>query len=95
MQSRPVAAGHTQVMPGPRTVPAPTPAVATVSRTFAKVVTGALVVPDPLTPRETVSTPAVKFTFPIKVPLVVGRNRTVTVWLAPGDSEKEPPDRAL
>ncbi len=37
MQSRPVAAGHTQVMPGPLTVPAPTPAVATVSRNLAKV----------------------------------------------------------
>ena len=58
-------------------------------------VTGALIVPDPLTTRESASTPAVKFTFPIKVLLVVGRNRTVTVWLAPGASEKEPPDRVL
>jgi hypothetical protein len=71
------------------TVPDPEPLLVTDS------VTGTLIVPDPLTPRETASTPAVKFTFPIKVLLVVGRNRTVTVWLAPGASEKEPPDRVL
>jgi hypothetical protein len=71
------------------TVPDPEPLLVTDS------LTGTLIVPDPLKPRETASTPAVKFTFPIKVLLVVGRNRIVTVWLAPGASEKEPPDRVL
>jgi hypothetical protein len=72
------------------TVPDPEPLLVTDSLTG-----GVLGVPDPLTPRETTSTPAVKFTFPMNVPLVVGRNRTVTVWAAPGASEKEPPDRVL
>jgi hypothetical protein len=36
-------------------------------------------VPDPLTAREMVSPPAVKFALPAKVPAVVGANRTVTV----------------
>jgi hypothetical protein len=38
-----------------------------------------------------VSVPATKFTLPAKVPLLVGLNRTVTVWLAPAASEKDPP----
>jgi hypothetical protein len=71
------------------TVPEPEPSLAIES------VTVALLVPEPVTARETVSPPAVKFTLPAKVPLAVGRNRTVTVWLVPVDSENEPPDRML
>jgi hypothetical protein len=49
----------------------------------------------PLTAREMESPPAVKFTLPANVPAVVGANRTVTVWLAPAASEKEPPETTL
>jgi hypothetical protein len=42
-----------------------------------------------------VSPPAVKFTLLAKLPALVGWNRRVTVRLAPGDSEKEPPDAML
>jgi hypothetical protein len=52
-------------------------------------------VAEPLTPREMVSPPAVKFTLLAKLPALVGWNRRVTVRLAPGDSEKEPPDAML
>ena len=58
-------------------------------------VTVVLLVPDPLTPRDIVSPPAVKVTLPAKVPPVVGRNRTVTTWLAPAASEKDAPDTTL
>jgi len=56
------------------TVPVPVPFLVTVSVTG----TGAAVA-EPLTPRETVSPPTVKFTLPAKLPTVVGANRTVTV----------------
>ncbi len=49
----------------------------------------------PLTAREMVSPPAVKFALPANVPAAVGANRTVTVWLAPAASEKEPPETML
>lgn len=71
------------------TVPVPEPPFATAT------VTGVPFVPDPLRARETVSPPAVKFTLPAKVPVAVGRNRTVTAWLAPAVSENERPDRML
>jgi hypothetical protein len=73
------------------TVPEPVPFLVTVSVTDDVVV----VVPLPLTPRETVSPPAVKVTLPAKVPTAGGRKRTVTVWLAPGASAKEPPETML
>jgi hypothetical protein len=71
------------------TVPMPEPALATDS------VSEPLLVPDPVTDRETVSPPAVMLTLPANVPAEVGRNRTVTVWLAPAASENEPPDTML
>jgi hypothetical protein len=71
------------------TVPEPEPALVRES------VTGALLVPDPVTERETVSPPPVMFTLAAKVPALVGRNRAVTVWLAPAASENEPPDTML
>ncbi len=71
------------------TVPEPEPFLPTES------VAVGLLVPDPLTPRDIVSPPAVKFTLPAKVPPVVGRNRTVTAWLAPAASEKDAPDTML
>jgi hypothetical protein len=37
------------------------------------------VTPEPLTPRETDSLPAMKFTLLAKLPTAVGWNRTVTV----------------
>ena len=74
-------------VPVPVTVPEPDPLLATESVTVA----GAEVVPEPVTAREMVSLPATKFTLLAKVPLLVGRNRTVTVWLAPAAREKEPP----
>ena len=55
------------------TVPEPDPLLATVT------VARAEVVPEPVTAREMVSLPATKFTLLAKVPLLVGRNRTVTV----------------
>ena len=77
-----------QLMPaGVVTVPEPDPFLVTESVQVA----GAEVVPEPVTAREMVSLPATKFTLPAKVPLLVGRNRTVTVWLAPAAREKEPP----
>jgi len=71
------------------TVPEPEPALASDS------VAVVAPVPDPVTEREMVSPPAVTFTFPAKVPALVGRKRTVTVWLAPAASENEPPDTML
>ena len=56
------------------TVPAPVPFFVTDSVTEAPPA-----VAEPLTPRETESLPAMKFTLPAKLPTVVGRNRTVTV----------------
>jgi hypothetical protein len=50
---------------------------------------------EPLTPRETESPPALKVTFPAKLPTVIGRNRTMTVRLSPGASEKDPPETIL
>jgi len=50
---------------------------------------------EPLMPRETVSPPAVKFTLPAKLPTVVGRNRTLTVRLAPGARVNDEPDTML
>jgi hypothetical protein len=50
---------------------------------------------EPVTPREIVSPPAVKFTLPAKLPVVVGRNRTVTVRLAPAARVNEAPDTTL
>jgi hypothetical protein len=50
---------------------------------------------EPLTEREMVSPPPVKFTLPAKVPVVVGRNLTVTVRLPPAASEPDPPDTIL
>jgi hypothetical protein len=50
---------------------------------------------EPVRPRETVSPPAVKFTLPAKLRLVVGRNRTVMVRLAPGASVNDAPDTIL
>jgi hypothetical protein len=50
---------------------------------------------EPLTPRETVSPLAVKFTLPAKLPTEVGLNRTVTVRLAPGASVNDAPDTTL
>jgi hypothetical protein len=55
------------------TVPAPVPLFVTVI-----VIREEPDAAEPLTPRETVSPLAVKFTFPAKLPAVVGRNRTVT-----------------
>jgi hypothetical protein len=55
------------------TVPAPVPFFVTDSVTVAPAVA------EPLTPRETVSPLAEKFTLAAKLPTVVGRNRTVTV----------------
>jgi hypothetical protein len=54
------------------TVPVPVPVFDTDS------VTVVAAVPVPLTLRETVSAPAVNTTFDANVPVVVGRNRTVT-----------------
>ena len=71
------------------TVPEPEPFLPTES------VAVGLLVPDPLTPRDIVSPPAVKFTLPAKVPPPVGRNRTVTAWPAPAASEKDAPDTML
>jgi hypothetical protein len=71
------------------TVPAPVPFFVTDS------VTEAPAVAEPLTTRDTVSPPAVTFTLPAKLPAVVGWKRTVMVWLAPEDREKEPPDTML
>jgi hypothetical protein len=52
-------------------------------------------VPEPLTARDAVSPPAVKFTLPAKLPAVVGRKRTVTVRLAPAASDPLPPEAML
>jgi hypothetical protein len=52
-------------------------------------------VADPLTPRDTVSPWAVKFTFVAKLPTPVGRKRTTTVRLAPAAREKDPPETML
>jgi hypothetical protein len=71
------------------TVPVPVPFLVTDR------VAVALLVVEPLTPRETVSPPAVKVTLPAKLPAVVGRNRTVMVRLAPEASEKEAPETIL
>jgi hypothetical protein len=57
------------------TVPAPVPFFVTDIVTDS----GAPAVAKPLTPRETVSPLAAKFTLAAKLPTVVGRNRTVTV----------------
>jgi hypothetical protein len=75
------------------TVPVPVPFLVTDS-TLVDVV-GAEVVVEPLTGRDRVSPPPLKFTLPAKVPVVVGRNLTVTVRLAPAASEPEPPDTML
>jgi hypothetical protein len=74
------------------TVPEPVPFLETVR---AKVDPVDAVVVEPLTAREMVSPPAVKFTFPAKLPVAVGRNRTVTARLAPADSEPLPPETML
>jgi hypothetical protein len=71
------------------TVPEPEPTLA------SERVTVAAPVPDPVTERETVSPPATTLTLPTKVPLLVGRNRTVTICVAPAASENEPPDTML
>ena len=63
------------------TVPVPVPLLVTDSVKVDPLVA------DPLTAREMLSPPAVKFTFPANVPAAVGANRTVTVRLAPGASE--------
>jgi hypothetical protein len=55
------------------TVPDPVPFLVTDSVTLAPPVA------EPLTPRETVSPLAVKLTLLAKLPVLVGRNRTVTV----------------
>jgi hypothetical protein len=71
------------------TVPEPEPFLATVS------VSAELADVEPLTERESVSLPVAKVTLPAKLPLVVGRNRTVTSRLAPPPSEKLVPDVML
>ena len=73
------------------TVPAPVPFFVTDSVTEPEPPP----VVEPLTPRETVSPFAVKFTFAAKLPTVVGRNRTITARLPPGAREKEAPDTIL
>ena len=50
---------------------------------------------DPVTVRETVSPFAVKFTLLAKLPTVVERRRTITVRLALGASDNEPPETTL
>jgi hypothetical protein len=52
-------------------------------------------VAEPVTVRAIVSPFAAKLTFVAKVPGAVGRNRTVTAWLAPAASDKEPPEVML
>jgi hypothetical protein len=76
-----------QVMPAGTlvTVPVPVPFFVTDSVTVAPPVA------EPLTPHERVSPLAMKLTLLAKLPALVGWNRTVTVWVAPGASEKEPP----
>jgi hypothetical protein len=71
------------------TVPVPVPFLVTDR------IAVALPVVEPLTPRETVSPPALKVTLPAKLPALVGRNRTVMLWLAPAASEKEAPETML
>lgn len=71
------------------TVPEPLPFLATVS------VTGAVVDVEPVTERETVSLPVVKVALPAKLPVLVGRNRTVTSRLPPPASEKLLPETTL
>jgi hypothetical protein len=72
------------------TDPLPVPARVTVSVALVTVV-----VVVPVTVRETVSPLALKFTLLAKLPAVLERKRTTTVWLAPGASENEPPDTTL
>ena len=80
-----------QLMPAGALVTVPEPVPALASESVAVVPP----VPDPVTEREVVSPPAAKLTLLANVPLLVGRKRTVTVWLAPAPSEKEPPDTML
>jgi hypothetical protein len=71
------------------TVPEPEPPFATVS------VTAELLEVEPLTERESVSLPVAKVTLPAKLPVVVGRNRTVTSRLEPPPREKLLPEVML
>jgi hypothetical protein len=71
------------------TVPVPAPVFEIDS------VTVVAAVPVPLTLRETVSEPPVNTTFDANVPVVVGWNRTVTVWLAPEARVNGEPDTTL
>jgi hypothetical protein len=52
-------------------------------------------VPEPFTPRETVSPWAVKVTFPAKLPPPVGWKRTTTDRLAPEARLNDPPETTL
>jgi hypothetical protein len=71
------------------TVPEPVPVFVTES------VGDAPGVAEPLTARETLSPEAVIVTLLANVPVAVGANRTVMVWLPPGATEKEPPEVML
>jgi hypothetical protein len=77
-------------IPDGELVTLPDPVRLTVS--VGLVLGGGVPVVEPLTPRETVSPAAVKFTFEAKLPVAVGRNRTTTFWLAPAARVKEPPE---
>jgi hypothetical protein len=71
------------------TVPEPEPFLATVS------VTAELLDVEPVTERESVSFPVLNVTLPAKLPVVVGRNCTVTSRLEPPPSEKLLPEVML
>jgi hypothetical protein len=80
-----------QLMPAAALVTVPAPGPFFLIDSF----TEAAAVADPLTPRETVSPPAVNLALPANAPAAVGRNRTVTARLAPAPSEKEAADVTL
>ena len=89
-----VPAASVSVQSEPQTIPARELDTVPLPVPFLETDRVAVVVPvvEPLTPRDTESPPAVKVTLLAKLPALVGRNRTVTVRLAPGASEKAAPE---
>jgi hypothetical protein len=84
-----------QLMPAGELVTVPNPEPPFLTESVRGFALAALPVPDPRSPREIVSPPAAKFTLLATVLLVVGRKRTVRVWLLPAASVNELPDRML